>query len=217
MKKVVWWRVGLLALALLLAGAAAYMYASDNRAANALVLARDVPAGQQLVEADLEYRTAVGGALPTGAVSDPAEAVGKHARGPLPKGQYLVAGQLDPVAGRALAESSFPLPDDWALVSLPIEFEHALGGAVAPGQAVDLYAVVKRSAGPAEILVPGARLVDLRSRDGGSLALARSTDAGGDESIGSVLIAVPRALLGAVIARIESSHFVLATAVEGGP
>ena len=82
---------------------------------------------------------------------------------------------------------------------------------------MDLYAVAKRSAGPAEILVPGARLVDLRSPDGQSLAVARSPELDSDEPLGSVLIALPRALLAQVIARIESSHFVLATAADGGP
>ena len=178
------------------------------------MLARDVPAGQRLVEADLAFKSAARGALPPGTVSDPETAIGQHARGPLPRGQYLTAAQLAPTAWRALAESSFPLPAEWSLLALPMEFEHALGGALSPGQKVDLYAVTKRSAGPAEILVPAARLIDLRSPDGQSLALARSPKLDPDEPLGSVLIAVPRALLAQVIARIESSHFVLATSAD---
>ena len=212
-----WWRIGLLALALLLATGAVLMYALDDRLAEVLVLARDVPAGQRLVEADLAFKSAERGALPPGALSDPESAIGMHALGPLPRGQYLTRQQLTPTAWRALAESSFPLPGEWSLLALPMEFEHALGGALSPGQKVDLYAVAKRSAGPAEILVPGARLVDLRSPDGQSLAVARSPELDSDEPLGSVLIALPRALLAQVIARIESSHFVLATAADGGP
>lgn len=217
MSRIQWWRIGLLALALLLAAGAALIHFAENRPERVLVLARDVPPGQRLVEADLGYRTTERGALPPGAIADPGLAVGKHARGPLPRGQYLVAGQLGADAGRALAGSSFELPAEWSLVALPVEFEHALGGALSPGQAVDLYAVAKRSAGPAEILAPGARLVDLRSPGGRSLALARAPAADADEPIGSVLIAVPRALLAEIIARIESSHFVLVTAAGGNP
>ena len=210
------WRIGLLLLALLLAAGAVAMYALDDRPERVLVLARDVPAGQRLSEADLAFRSTARGALPPGALSDPESAIGRHARGPLPRGQYLTGQQLAPSAWRALAESAFPLPAGWSLLALPMEFEHALGGALSPGQKVDLYAVGKRSAGPAEILVPGARLIDLRSPDGQSLMLARAPALDPDEPLGSVLIALPRALLAQVIARIEGSHFVLATAADDG-
>jgi Flp pilus assembly protein CpaB len=212
-----WWRAGLLMLAVLLAAGAALMYVSDGRQVKVLVLARDVPAGKRLVEADLGYKQVARSALPPGTFSDPAPALGMYSRGPLPEGQYLVARQLDPDAGRAMAESSFSLPPEWSLLALPMEFEHALGGALSPGQVVDLYAVPKRSAGSGEILVPGARLVDLRSPDGQSLALARPPGLDADEPIGSVLLAVPRALLAGIIARIENSLFVLASAAGGGP
>ncbi|MXX99619.1 MAG: hypothetical protein F4Y67_02200 [Chloroflexi bacterium] len=217
MRAINWWRIGLLALALLLAAGAVLMYALDDRPAEALVLARDVPAGQRLVDADLAFKSAARGALPPGVLYDSESAIGQHARGPLPRGQYLTGQQLTPTAWRALAESSFPLPAGWSVLALPMEFERALGGALSPGQKVDLYAVAKRSAGPAEILVPGARLIDLRSPDGQSLAVARSPELDSDEPLGSVLIALPRALLSQVIARIESSHFVLATAADVRP
>ncbi|MYB15467.1 MAG: hypothetical protein F4X41_00305 [Chloroflexi bacterium] len=217
MRAINWWRIALLALALLLAGGAVSMYLLDDRPAKVLVLARDVPAGQRLVESDLSFKNAPRGALPPGALADPEAAIGQHARGPLPRGQYLTGRQLAPTAWRALAESSIKLPVGWSLLALPMEFEHALGGALSPGQKVDLYAVAKRSAGPAEILAPGARLIDLRSPDGQSLAVARSPGLDADEPLGSVLIALPRALLARVIARIESSHFVLATAADAGP
>lgn len=217
MRPIWWWRAGLLGLALLLAAAAAWMYVSDGRQEKALVLARDVPAGQRLVEADVGYKAVARGALPPGALADPGAVIGMYARGPLPQGQYVVDRQLDANAGRALAESIFEPPVEWALVALPISVEHALGGALSPGQKVDVYAVAKRSAGPAEILAPGARLVDLRSLEGQSLALARPAGLDADEPIGSALLAVPRALLAGIIARIESSNFVLATSAGGGP
>ena len=214
MRQIRWWRICLLVLALLLAAGAALMYAADERGERVLVLARDVPAGQRLVEADIGDRAAARGTLPPGHLVDPAAAIGLHARGPLPRGQYLVAQQLAADPGRALAESSFALPAEWSLIAVPMEFEHALGGALSPGQAVDLYAVTRRAVGPAQILVPGARMVDVRSPDGQSLALSRPTGLGADEPIGSVLLAVPRALLAEIIARIESSNFVLAAAAD---
>ena len=61
-----WWRIGLLALALLLAAGAVLMYVLDDRPAEVLVLARDVPAGQRLVESDLAFKSAERGALPPG-------------------------------------------------------------------------------------------------------------------------------------------------------
>lgn len=217
MRPIWWWRAGLLALAVMLAAGAALMYVADGQQEKVLVLARDVPAGKRLVEADVGYKTVARGALPPGAISDPISAIGMYSRGPLPRGQYVVARQLDSNAGRALAESSFAPPPEWSLLAVPMDFAHALGGALSPGQTVDLYAVAKRSAGPAEILVPGARLVDLRNADGQSLALARPAGLDADEPIDSVLLAVPRALLAGIIARIESSHFVLATAAGGSP
>lgn len=209
------WRVALLGLAVLLAAGAVLMYLSDSRPTTALVLARDVPAGAELAATDIARRSVARGALPPRAVIDPAEAVGMHARGPLPAGQYLVEEQLAATAGRAMAESSFALPAGWSLLALPMEFEHALGGALSPGQSVDVYAVGKRSSGPAEILVPGARLIDVRSPRGQSLALARPDGLDADEPIGSVLVAIPRALLAETIARIESANFVLSAGGDG--
>ncbi len=205
-------RAGLLAVALLLGIAALLMVSAERRQSQVLVLARDVPAGQQLAASDLQPKSVPRGAIPPGAIQDPGAAIGKFARGPLPNGQYLVAQNLQSDAARSLAESSFAVPPAWSLVALPMEFEHALGGALAPGQAVDVYAVLKRSSGPAEILAPAARLVDVRSADGQSLALARPADVDADEPIGSVLVAVPRALLAGIIARIENSNFILVTA-----
>ena len=208
-------RAVLLAAAIALAAAALLMFEAERRLDRALVLSRDVPPGSRLVAADIGSRAAPRGAIPPGAVRDPVDAVGRYARGPLSKGQYLVAGDLGAEAARSLAESSFSFPAGWSLVALPIRFEYALGGALTPGQAVDIYAVAKRSGGPAEILAPGARLVDVRSNDGLSLALARGAEVDADEPVGSVLVAVPRALLAGIIARIEDFNFVLATAAGG--
>lgn len=208
-------RTVLLAAAVVLAAAALLMIAAERRQSQALVLSRDIPPGHLLAAPDLEIRSAPQGAIPEGAIADPADAVGRHARGPLPRGQYLVAKNLDEGKARALAESSFEMPIGWSLVALPIDYEHALGGALDPGQRVDVYAVAKRTGAQAEILAPGARLVDVRSNDGLSLALARGPGVDADEPVGSVLVAIPRALLADVIARIQDSTFVLATAAGG--
>ena len=209
-------RAGLLALAILLGIAALLMYSSERRQAEVLVLARDVAAGERLVESDLRTRGVAQGAAPPGAIREASAAIGKFARGPLPQGQYLVAGNLDSDAAQALSMSSFLPPAEWSLVALPTEFEFALGGALDPGQRVDVYAVRKRSDGPAQILAPGAVVVDIRSTDGLSLALARPPGVDADEPVGSVLVAVPRALLAGIISSIESSNFVLVTSA-GGP
>ncbi len=208
-------RTVLLAAAVALAAAALLMIGAERRQSQALVLARDIPPGHLLAAPDLEIRSAPQGAIPEGAITDPADAVGRHARGPLPRGQYLVAKNLDEGKARALAESSFQIPIGWSLVALPIDYEHALGGALHPGQRVDVYAVAKRTGAQAEILAPGARLVDVRSNDGLSLALARGPGVDADEPVGSVLVAIPRALLADAIARIQDSTFVLATSAGG--
>ena len=209
-------RVSLLAAALALAAAAALLLVSDRGQQQVLILTRDVPAGHRIAEADLQGKSIERGAVPPGAIADPGAAAGRYARGPLPAGQYLVSGNLGREAARSLAESSIELPSEWALVALPMEFEYALGGALTPGQAIDVYAVVKRSGGPAEMLAPGARLIDVRSNDGQSLALAPGPGTDPDEPIGSVLIALPRALLADIIARIEDSNFVLSSST-GAP
>ena len=209
-------RAGLLALAILLGIAALLMHSAERRQAEILVLARDVAAGERLVESDLRTRGVVQGDAPPGAIREASAAIGKFARGPLPQGQYLVTGNLDSDAAQALSASSFSPPAEWSLVALPMEFEFALGGALGPGQRVDVYAVRKRSDDPAQILAPGAVVVDIRSNDGLSLALARPPGVDADEPVGSVLVAVPRALLAGIISSIESSNFVLVTSA-GGP
>ena len=198
----------MLLLALLLGLAAALIWISDGRTGPAIVADVDVAAGARILPDDLRSVTVPRAALPPGAIADKAQAVGMYARGPLPEGQYLLPGNLASDPAGALAESAVQIPSDWALVGVAMSYQNALGGALTPGQSVDLYAIGKRAGSTPVLIVPGARLIDLRNGYGASAGPGGDGDRA--DIMESVLLALPRQLVEAVVARVSDSIFVLA-------
>ena len=198
----------MLLLALLLGLAAALIWINDGRTGAAIVADGDVAAGARIRPDDLRSVTVPLVARPPGAISDRAQAVGMYARGPLPEGQYLLSGNLATDPAGALAESTVQIPSDWALVGVAMSYQNALGGALTPGQSVDLYAIGKRAGSTPLLIAPGVRVVDLRNGYGASAG--RGGDGDRADLMESVLLALPRALVEAVVARVSDSVFVLA-------
>jgi DNA-binding LacI/PurR family transcriptional regulator len=113
-----------------------------------------------------------------------------------------------------VAEVAAPGSDEFAF-AIPVDAAHALGGAIAPGTRVTVVAVPNPSSSrggsqaEAAILGTNLRVIALRSHTGHPF---RHDDAGGVESeaLGSVVLAIPAAKLGAFALAAASSKFYLA-------
>lgn len=133
-----------------------------------LIAVGDLPAGTLLRSDMVKVRYIPAGGRPTGALIGPGQAVGHFAALPILAHQVLTDRQLsdqpparDPLTG--IVESQ-------RVVSVPVRAEAALGGALAPGDRVDVAAAWpgENRPGPVEVLASGVTVVDLRNRAGES-------------------------------------------------
>jgi len=175
-----------------------YAYARVIRTVPALVAQRDIPAGSALREDLFEVIRVPAGGTPPQALYGPGQVAGKYAAVPLFKQEIISARHLS--AEPPMSETIEPAPGE-RVVSIPVKPEAVLSGALRPGDLVDVAAAYpgpEGKPGPVEVLVTGARVVDLRDGSG------QSTRADGAIPA-SALLAVTsnqaRALVGAVEAK----------------
>ncbi|MCZ7664095.1 MAG: Flp pilus assembly protein CpaB [Thermoleophilia bacterium] len=130
----VWWYVG----------SVKETTSEDTVTRTVLVAAEDVPArttGESLVEKRLvEPKDVPARYVAPGALASETELQGKILSANLAKGQQLVASQL----GTAQTESvAFQVKSGMRAVSVPIDRERGVGGAIAAGDRVDVVATFK--------------------------------------------------------------------------
>jgi pilus assembly protein CpaB len=158
-----------LACALLAAGLAAGYGARFKDRYGALqpvvVAGADLAAGKAIgvrAAEKLEVRRVPARFLPPGAIANPAEAIGRAPTAAVPRGAYLLAGQLAE-AGAASGDGPKPGPG-----RSPVEIAVAGGGALAgvgPGATVDVVVTTEPEGGASGrtyIAAHGVELLDLR-------------------------------------------------------
>lgn len=99
------------------------------------VAKRDIAAGQTITDGDLEMRMWIAALLPAEAVCAKADAVGQQA------GSSILAGEVVSKARFGFESSAIEVPDGMVALSVPARAVQAVGGALAPGMSVDVYAV----------------------------------------------------------------------------
>jgi Flp pilus assembly protein CpaB len=210
---------GLIALAVAAGVIAAALYLLGTQRVSVVVAAADLPAGRAIAGADLETRDLPPDALPASALRDLGAAVGRSPRGPIWKGQLLVADAL--ASAPAAFASGVTIPTGYHAIAIPVDAAHALGGALVPGSRVDVIAVPVAGRAPAaratELLARAALVLDVRGEQGAAfdrIPAARQQGTAARDRLGSVVIAVgPTAEL-ALADRIPTSTFVLVLAPE---
>ena len=219
-----------LALALLLgviAGVLVYQY---MQVAPIVVAARPLAAGDPLTPDALELRNVNPAARPSGALASVEAAAGTYATGPIPKGQYIVVGQLADSRRAALLAHAATIPSGHALVAIPVDAVRALGGVLPPSQIVD---VLVASPNPAdghgasssaphqvEILGRGVLLMELRSDRGEPLQTSSDGEGLNRRAavrIGAAVLAVPAIDVPRYVARIPTGTFVLSQRLDEPP
>lgn len=99
------------------------------------VARHDIAAGQTIAESDIEERTWVASLLPADAVTERHDAVGKQL------GSTILAGEVVSEGRFGFDASSIDVPSGMHAVSVPAREVQAVGGALAPGMQVDVYAI----------------------------------------------------------------------------
>lgn len=193
-------------------------YAGAQRVA-VVVAAVDLLPGRAVTAPDIETRALPPDALPAGALTDVASALGRFPRAPLWKGQLVLAGALS--ASPAAFDTGVPLPTGYRAVAIPVSAAHAVGGAIIPGSRVDVIAVPVPGRAPAgrmtELLAQAALVVDVRGEQGGPFdrhPTVRQQATAIRDRLGSVVIAVGPTAEMWIADRIATSTFVLALVNE---
>lgn len=206
---------GLIALAVAAGILAGGLYWAGAQRVTVLVAAADLTAAHALTLADVATREIPPDAVPPGALTDATSAAGRFARGPIWKGQLLLADALS--EGPAAFDGGVTVPTGYRAVGIPVDAAHALGGAVVPGSRVDVIAVPAPGRGQpdrvTELLASAALVIDIRGEQGGAFERHPAASRAGTavrERIGSVIVAVGPAAELRIADRMASSTFVLA-------
>ena len=207
----------LVVLALAAGALAGTLYYVGAQRSPVVVAARDLDATHPLVAEDLAIVSIPADAVPAGALADATGAVGKLPRAPLWRGQVVLGPALSDQA--ASFHTGLVLPTGMRAVALPVSSAaQAVGGAIVPGARVDVIAVPVAGRAPggrtAELLLPGAMVLDVRSETGAPYgpAISKSPISSLAERIGSVVVAIDSLDEVRFADRIATSTFVLALA-----
>ncbi len=99
------------------------------------VAKRDIAAGTTITDGDIETKTWIATLLPADAVVAKVDCVGKRV------GSTILAGEVISEARFGFESADIEIPDGFVAISVPSREVQAVGGAIAAGMAVDVYAV----------------------------------------------------------------------------
>lgn len=191
------------ALALLSGG---YAYNQILRTQPALVAVRDVPAGAELAPDMVKVIRIPAGGRPPRSLFGPGQITGKYAGVALFADQVITERHIteEPPIKDALTA----LPAGHRIVSVPVRPEAALGGAMHPGDLVDVVAAwpgQEGKPGAVEVLATSIRVVDLRNSTGLSTAASTGDETGRESGVPTaVLLQLNAQQARSVVAAVES-------------
>ncbi len=202
-------------LSLVLALIAGAVYYAHTRETVAVVAAQDLKVGTRLTESHLQVRHAHPDAVPAGALRSVHAALGHYVALPVLTGQYVPERALAERPGSAIA-AGINIPPGFQVISIPVSPSMAVGGALRPGDLVDVFAVsstlpgsVRRAPGtaglsggvgggrdpaPAEVVGRRVLVLGLRTEQGAPVEEAPAGARGlnfTSTKIGSLLLAIP--------------------------
>lgn len=97
------------------------------------VATRDIAAGEVVSAADVDTRMWLVDLLPSDAVRDSSEIVGKQTS------SSVLAGEVVSLQRFQSVDSVIDVPDDLCAISVPAKEVQAVGGAISPGSLVDMF------------------------------------------------------------------------------
>jgi len=223
-----------LSLFLVLAAAAGLLTLRAQRTLDVLVATHDVRAGQQIAAGDVEVHRVHADSVPADALASPDDAVGGYVAWPLTAGEPVLAHMIRHSRSGIALTAAMTVPDGDRAVAVPVQPAGAVGGMLAPGDHVDVYATPLAghssdsappsgagtdagNLGDTTVLGQDLLVLQLRSDQGQPL------DDGSDQSVhglnfgagklGSVVIAVPESEVAEFAAAAASDSIYLALSV----
>lgn len=184
-----------------------YAYAKVVRTVPVVVAGQDIPAGAELTEALVRVVRIPAGGTPPHALVGPGQVAGKYAAVPLFADEMLTARHI---SDKPTSDDGLALGPGQRVISVPVRPEAVLGGALRPGDVVDVAAGwpgQDGKPGTAEVLVTNVKVVDLRNSAGQPIkaSTSTSTDAGFDSAVPvSVLLSVNSNQGKALVSAVES-------------
>lgn len=195
---------------LVLAAAAALLTLRAQHTVPVVVAGHDLRGGTLVQAADLEVVRMHDDGLPAGVLHAPEEAVGRYLSWPVAGGEPLLGRMLRARRSGGTALAGLDVPDGYRAIAVPVAPAAAVGGMLAPGDHVDVWATplpghqAPAAIGPgaASEAAAGARLLgrdvlvlQLRSDQGQPLdaaepGLVRGLNFGVGK-LGAVVLAVP--------------------------
>lgn len=127
------------------------------------VAKRDIAAGERLDASAVETKLWIAGLLPEGAVQDGAEVFGETASSPILKGEVVSAKRFE------RQHNALEVPAGKQAISVPVKTVQAVGGTLAPGMRVNLYASGDTST---SVLASDVLVLDSSTADGSSSVVA---------------------------------------------
>ncbi|GAC1481838.1 MAG: hypothetical protein PVSMB9_07300 [Candidatus Dormibacteria bacterium] len=212
-----------LVLFVLLSSIAGLFYYSNTRQVAALVATQDLKVGAQVHDGDITVRDVNPSSVGSDVMRASDRAVGQYVAFPVLKGQFIDPRQLTPSKDANLLGTGLTLPAGFRIVGLPITPATAVGGALKPGDRVDVIAipnqlktaaVVDLSTSEPETLGRGVLVVGMRTDQG----TPYPTDDPGANAVSSkptsILLAIAESDEARYAAAIESASFLLALSTE---
>lgn len=129
-----------LLLFLLLASLAGLLTLRAQHTVAVLVATRDVRAGEQLAAADVAVQREHEDSVPGGTLITPDDAVGEYVAWPLTAGEPVLARMLRHQRSGIQLTADVSVPDGFRAIAVPVQPAGAVGGMLAPGDHVDVYA-----------------------------------------------------------------------------
>jgi Flp pilus assembly protein CpaB len=212
-----------LSIFVVLSVAAGLFYYDHTRQAAALVASHDLSVGTTIQDSDVTLRAVNPGSLAGQILQSPGQAIGQVVAYPILAGDFVDARQIAPMKNAHLLSAGLQLPPGYRIIGLPVTPAAAVGGALKPGDTVDVLAIpsapkaaaLNDELPPAPVMLgKDVLVIGLRTDQGTSVDAADRGLNGGTNRPAAVLLAIPQIDEAAYSAAIADSTFVLTLSTE---
>jgi|GEM_PF-1749259 len=124
-----------------LSAIAGFFYYANTEQASAVVATHDLKVGTQIADSDVATRRVNPSSIESGVFRGPEQAVGQYVVFPVLKGQFLDPRQLTTSKNAGLLAPGLRVPVGSRIIGLPVTPATAVGGALKPGDLVDVIAI----------------------------------------------------------------------------
>src|SRR5205823_13788747 len=216
-------RSAYLVIFVLLSGIAGLFYYLQTRQATAVVAARDLTVGTRIQVSDISLRQVNPASLSHEVLKTLDQVVGQVVAVPILEGQFLDARQVAPARNAAMLGSGLDMPSGYRIIGLPIAPAAAVGGALKPGDRVDVMAIAggtkattlaDQPLATPVLLGKDVLVIGLRTEQGTPVDQAEHGLSAGPSKLASILLAIPQNDEESYSAAMASSTFVLTLSTD---